>query len=187
MLEDQPEPYTCPTGDPHIGWLLVTGEARSPPPGSIVPGSLMIREADPPTRTIPRFPTKTTPWTHQAILPGTGHPGYQPTNPAVETKRKCTPGSICSPHVPDGHMKTHHHRLTDSVPASPHPVRLMAAVLQRPEAPSPPPDCLPGRPVIAVQSGKVLSPEEHLGCTHSPPPGAHNVTLDYTSHGYRHA
>ena len=154
MLEDQPEPCTCPTGDPHI-----------------ILWSHMIQEADFSTRTIPRFPVETAPWTHQAILPSTGHPGYQPTNPAVETERKCPPGSICSPHVPDGHTKTHHHRLTDSIPASPHPVRLMTAVLQRPEAP-PLPDCLPGWPVVAVQSRKALSPEEHLGCTHSPPPGA---------------
>ena len=104
--------------------------------------------------------------------------------PAVQTERKCPPGSICSPHVPNDHTKTHHHRLTDSVPASPHPVRLMAAVLQRPEVPSPLPDCLPRRPVVAVQSGKALSPEEHLGCTHSP---TMSLWTRYTSHGYRNS
>ena len=77
----------------------------------------MFREANTPARTTPHFPAETAPWTHQAILPGTGYPRYQPTNPAVETERKCPPGSICSPHVLDGHTKIHHHRLTDSVPA----------------------------------------------------------------------
>ena len=121
-------------------------EACSPPPGSIVPWSSMIREADPPAQAIPRFPKETTPWPHQAILSGTGHPGCPPTNPVIETGRKCPPGSICLPHVLGGRTRNTPSPapplMTDSVPASPHPARPVAAVLQRLEAPSPQPDYL---------------------------------------------
>ena len=145
-----------PTGTMHMShwwppYRLAPGDRGSTPPpsGSIIPWPPMIREADPPTRTVPRFPAETAPWTYQATLPGTGHPGYQPTNPAVETERKCPPGSNCSQPVPNGHTKTHHHRLADSVLASPHPVRLMAAVLQRLQGVTGQPECPRSRSVPA--------------------------------------
>ena len=159
--------HTPPVTPIEVGSLWPGQHAPPPPPpGSVVPLLPMVREADPPARTIPHFPIETVPWTHQAILPDTGHPGQQPTSPAVETETKCPPGSIGLPHTPDDHTRNTPSPapppIPGSVPTSPETAQLVATTLQRPEAPSHLPDCLPEQPVSAVQSERTVSPKKRL-------------------------
>ena len=57
---------------------------------SLVP---MIREADPPARTIPRFPEETLLELPQAIPPDIGHLEPPPTTPVARMEKKCPPGN----------------------------------------------------------------------------------------------
>ena len=63
----------------------------------------------------------------------------------------------------------------------------MAVLLQHTEAPSPPPDDPPERPVTVMQSGRTWFPEGQLDCIRPPPPlpVSYNITLNDISHGHR--
>ena len=72
--------------------------ARSPPPpGSGASLSSMVREADPPARTIPLFPTDHPVHLRVSVKPGIGHSAHPQTIPAVDKGKIRPSANIGSP------------------------------------------------------------------------------------------